>query len=389
MKTRNYVKYFAWLLTPLLIFACSGEQLGEAGDSSPTDEDAIVEAVDVSYDDTRALNLDLSSFSLSVYNQKTKVFLADKILFTKAISGSGFTGAKTWRMANAEMKAIAVSPSMDDLSAIVVDADNHYFEYEVPDVPEGTMYKIGANLSFTKASAGNKLSLKFVNALALLTVRVRNELKLEDKDGNEFDVKVYVKGITIHNLYSKGRFTFTSATNGKWTAIDGYYSNYSQDLATAVELSATTYTDVANGAFVLLPQAPDQRAWTGTGSISDADANHQVYIELRCSMTAERNGNTVYIWGGANSYPSVYLPYVKKYCPKSWNTINKQGVYNLRFIKSEVLDTDGKPIEPQTEEEGDSFENAVFIEVAPTDTSDDDNVDDWEDMNLAPYDVTI
>jgi hypothetical protein len=45
-----------------------------------------------------------------------------------------------------------------------------------------------------------------------------------------------------------------------------------------------------------------------------------------------------------------------------------------------VLDADGKPIEPQTEEEGDSFENAVFIEVAPTDTSDDDNVDDWEEI---------
>lgn len=389
MKTRNFVKYFAWLLTPLLIFACSGEQLGDAGDSSPTDEEAKVEAIDVSYDDTRALNLTLNSFSLSVYNLKTKAFLADKVLFTKALSGSGFTGAKAWKMANTEMKAVAVSPSMDDLSAIVVDANNHYFEYEVPDVPEGTMYKIGANLSFTKTSTKNKLSLKFVNALSLLTVRVRNELKLEDKDGNEFDVKVYVKGITIHNLYSKGRFTFTSAINGTWTPIDNKYSNYSQDLATAVELSTTTYTDVANGAFVLLPQAPDKFAWTGTGSISNADANHQAYIELRCSMTAERNGNTVYIWGGANSYPSVYLPYVKKYCPKAWNTINKQGVYNLRFIKSEVLDADGKPIEPQTEEEGDSFENAVFIEVAPTDTSDDDNVDDWEDMNLAPYDVTI
>lgn len=389
MKMINDIKCFVWLLMPLLVFSCSGEQLEEATDPSPTNEDAVVEAIDVSNETTRALNLTLNSFSLSVFNMKTNAFIANQVLFSRNLSGTGFTGEKTWKMANADMKAVAVSPSMADLSTIVVDADNHYFEYEVPDVPEGTMYKIGANLSFTKKSTGNKLSLKFVNALALFTVRVRNELKLEDKDGNEYDVKVYVKGITLHNLYSKGRFEFTSAINGSWSPVDDKYSNYSQDLPTAVELSTTAYTDVASGPFVLLPQAPDTRAWSGTGSISDADAAHQTYIELRCSMTAERNGNTIYVWGGENSYQSVYLPYVKKYCPKSWNGINKQGVYNLRFIKTEVLDSEGKPIEPQSEDDGDSFENAVFVEVAPTDDSDNDNVDDWEDMELDPYDVTI
>ena len=113
--------------------------------------------------------------------------------------------------------------------------------------------------------------------------------------------------------------------------------------------------------------------------IAKANEDHKVYIELRCSMTADLGNGLVYLWGSEDTYAPVYFPYVKKYCPKAWNTINKQGVYNLKFIKGEALDADGRPIKPQEQSHGESFENAVFINVAPTNDNDEDNVDDWED----------
>ena len=398
MKTRKSNKYLSFLLIPLLTCACSSEQLDSVSDASLTGDEPVVEAIDVSYNDlTRAQNLTLSSFSLSVFNKKTSALLADKIYFVKGTSG--YTSNQSWRMANANMKAISVSPSMDDCD-VVLDADNQYFDYVIPDVPEGTMFKIGANLDFTKKSTGNKLSLKFVNALSLFNVRVRNELKVERDEGGdtkEYSVKIFVKGVTIHNLYSKGRFTFTGDINGTWTPIDNQYSNYSQDLDEAVELSTSSFTDILNGPYVLLPQAPQDNAWApaaqdddteeyaAANGIAKANADHKVYIELRCSMIADFGEGPVYLWGGENTYTPIYFPYIKKYCPKSWNTINKQGVYNMKLIKGEALDANGRPIKPQAQSNGESFENAVFISVAPTDDNDEDYVDDWND----PEDNTV
>ena len=104
---------------------------------------------------------------------------------------------------------------------------------------------------------------------------------------------------------------------------------------------------------------------------------------------AVRNGDgkTIYLWGTENSYTPIYFPYIGSYCPKKWNSINRQGVYNLRILKGEAFDSNGRPIKPQAQENGESFENAEFINIAPTDENGNDNVDDWEDPN--PYNVTI
>jgi hypothetical protein len=57
----------------------------------------------------------------------------------------------------------------------------------------------------------------------------------------------------------------------------------------------------------------------------------------------------------------------------------------MKLIKGEALDADGRPIKPQVQNSGESFENAEFINVSPTDTNDNDWVDDWED----PDPVTV
>jgi len=380
-----------WLMATCLLCACNVESANMA--SPPEDEEfAIVDAADASQEMTRALGMNLDAFGISVYNVNKDRSLAKNVQYV--YNGSGFTGTPKWTMVVTDMKAIGVSPSLNILDNVTLDNDNAYFDYTVP-TTEQTMLKIGANLSFTKKSVNNKLSLKFVNALSLLTFRARNELKMEIDD-KEFDVTVYVKGITIHNLQAKGRFTYTSNTAGSWKTPENVYYNYSQDFAQKVQLNNTTFVNVMDSVFVFLPQSPEKTAWTPVGTdaapetdaISYADADHKCYIELRCSMTIERDNQTVYIFGDEDTYKPVYIPYIKKNCPKAWNTINRQSTYNISLKKAEALAADGKPIKPEEKDnENGSFENAVFIEVAPIDDLGNDNVDDWGDPDL--IDVVI
>ena len=392
-------KPFWWfpLLLPamFLLYACSADHANPLTEASEEDDSpAEVTAVDVSSAElTRAANMDLNSFGLSVLNVKTGKLIANQLQYERTGTGFGPTSG-SFRMITGEMKAIAISPSMTILENVTLTNDDQSFDYEVPTTNQ-TMIKIGGNMSFTKASTNNKLMMNFVNAISQFTVKARNELKLE-VDGKEYEVDLYVKGITLHNFASKGHFEYTGDYKGNWTPIDGYWANYTQEFPSAVKLSTTSFINVVDSVFVLLPQSPENNAWAPGGlvnppaedAISVANANHKAYIELRCAMTIERDGQTVYVWGGPDNFKSVYFPYIKKYCPKAWNAINRQGVYNLRVIKSETLDSEGSPIKPEElADENGQFENAVFLEVAPTDDYGNDNVDDWPDADI--IDVTI
>ena len=395
---KSFIKQYcciALLAAVIGATSCSTDVVGDASSDNLEGPLAEVEAIDISNDlITRAAGMDLESFSLSVYNSKNGRLLADKIQYQ--ITDAGVTSNGAWRMAAAEMKAIGVSPTMDIVENVTLTASDSYFDYMVPTTDQ-VMLKIGSDMSFTKQSTNNKLAMKFVNALAMFSIKARNELKVEDSEGTEYDVTIYVKSVTLHNLAAKGRFTYTGNYKGNWETIDDVYYNYTQELPEKVELGKTNFIDVMDSIFVFLPQSPENNAWNpeaqdddseeyaAANGIAKANADHKVYIELRCSMTADFGDGPVYLWGSENTYTPIYFPYIKKYCPKAWNTINKQGVYNLKILKGEALDADGRPIKPQAQENGESFENAVFISVAPTDDNDEDYVDDWND----PEDNTV
>ena len=392
-------KPFLWLVLLLLpaicvLCACSSDHANTLSDVPEDDSPAEVTAVDVSQGDlTRAANMTLNSFGMSVLNVKSGAVIYDKLQYQKTATGFSPVSGQ-FRMITTEMKAIAVSPSMSILENVNLTKDDQSFDYEVPTTNQ-TMIKVGGNMSFTRSSTKNKLALSFVNAISQFTVKARNELKVE-VDGKEYEVDLYVKGITLHNFASKGHFRYTGNNNGSWTPIDGYWANYTQDFPSAVKLSTTSFINVIDSVFVLLPQSPENNAWAPAGlanppaedAISVANANHKAYIELRCAMTIQRDNQTVYVFGGPDTFKSVYFPYIKKYCPKAWNAINRQGVYNLKIVKAEALDSEGSPIKPEElQDENGQFENAVFLEVAPTDDYGNDNVDDWPDADI--IDVTI
>lgn len=379
-----------------MLYSC-GTDVTEQSAASPseTDEPAEVVANDVSNSSlTRAMAMELKSFAFSVYNVKRSKLLVDNLLMTKNPSTKKFTG-DSWSMINTEMKAISISPNMDIVTSILFDKDNHSFVYEVPST-EQTMIKIAANMSFTKQSTNNSLSLSFINSLALLTVRARNELELKDKDGNILPVTIYVKSCTLCNIGSQGKFTYTGNSTGTWELIDGAYANYPQVLKSATELSTTKFINICDSTFALIPQSPETHAWTPAGTdeapttdaISVANANHKAYIVLECAMTAEIDNQTVYVWGSETTFKPVYFPYKAAYCPRAWNAINKQGIYNLKIVDGEALDADGKPIKPEEREnENNSFVNAEFITVSPSKDNGEDDVDDWPDAIVE--DITL
>ena len=358
-----------------MFYGCGSDVAEQSTEALPeSDEPAEIVAYDISNASlTRALAMELKSFSVSVYNMKKDVLYVDRNYMTKNPSTQQFTGT-SWSMLNTEMKAICVSPNMDIVTSLLFDKNNHSFVYEVP-TSEQTMIKIGANMSFTKKSVNNKLPINFVNSLALLTVRARNELELKDKDGNILPVTIYVKSCTLHNMASQGKFTYTGNVTGDWELIDGAYANYPQVLASAAELSKTKFINICDSTFAMIPQSPETHAWTPAGTddapttdaISVANTNHKAYIVLECAMTAEIDNQTVYVWGSETTYKPVYFPYKAAYCPRAWNAINKQGIYNLKIIDGEALDAEGKPIKPEERQnENNSFVNAEFITVSPS-----------------------
>ncbi len=379
-----------------MLCSCGTDITEQSAENLPEEDDpAEVVAYDVSNDSpTRALAMELNSFAFSVYNMKRDKLFIDKLLMTKDPITKAFTG-KSWSMLNTEMKAICVSPNMDVVTSLLFDKDNHSFVYEVP-TTEQMMIKIGANMSFTKQSANNKLSIRFINSLATLTVRARNELELKDKDGNLLPVTIYVKSCTLCNMGSQGKFTYTGNVTGTWELIDGAYANYPQVLASTVEMSQTKFINICDSTFTMIPQSPETHAWTPAGTdeapttdaISVANANHKAYIILECAMTSVIDNQTVYVWGSETTFKPVYFPYKASCCPRAWNGINKQGVYNLKIVEGDALDAEGKPIKPEEREnENNSFINAEFITVSPTTDNGEDDVDDWPDAIVE--DITL
>jgi hypothetical protein len=379
----------AWAIcSAILMSACSETDSPDLSIGDGCEEYATVEGVDMSNNLTRALGMNLESFTLTVFNAKGKAITQNNLVYK---DGNGWNTTTAWKMtATGNMNAVAVSPNESLLSNINFTKESQTFEYYVPTTQQ-TMLKVASDLEFSRKSSGGSLMLKFFNALSTLSLRSKNGLKLKQSDSEEkLPVRVYVKGVVVHNLKAHGLFTFNNkkSSNGTWTLLDDTYYNYAQELDNPVRVDSIQYTSLLDSAIVVLPQTPDGWAPAGTDdgpetdAISYADAAHKTYIELKCSMTAFIDNQEQYVWGDETTFPSVYLPFVKKQVTVKFANINTNGMYSILLQEGAVLDDSGHPIKPQTTNSGDSFQNAEFVNFATTDTDGDDLVDDWADPEV-------
>ena len=312
------------LLMNLTFASCSTEELGSVTD--PMNGPPTIEAIDAGSQNvknvTRALNSKLEQFSLYVVDEyyDEEGAIADNILQSNK-TGS-WKSAETYYFMDDPQNAYGIAPTADlEGMSAVVNYDTQNFTYTVP-TTEQSMVKIASRLDFTKQSISNNLKMTFRDALFSLEVQAVNEIK---------DVKIFVKSVTFHNVIPTGTFTFDKKkeSRGKWSVNVNNRSicvDYEQVLGTAKELSRTNYLPIVDSTFTLMPQDLYDNLWYPydcewaeedmVESFADAKTNKHMYIEVKCQIIQEKDGETLYLWGyapdndeGKDPFESVFFPY--------------------------------------------------------------------------------
>lgn len=402
MQMKHHIFYLLWLVVVAgLLTSCSADTTSEASIDNNLEgipgESIRYIVNDISNGEpTRAAYEQLSQFSETVLTARGNSITADNLIYKQSDS---WLTTNNWMMpASGKVSAYGISPTVDILAAHLFDKNNRYFDYVVPTTNQ-TVIKYGSKLNFSASDIASGLIINFKNATAALTIRATNKLQLKLKNSDEkIPVQVYVKGVTIHNMKQKGRFTFstTKDTEGSWALDNDVYANYTQDLANEVLVTngQTTPDDIVDSFMVVLPQSPEGWAWAAKGNvnpdpgdaISVADANHKCYIELKCRITATIESTTYHVWGSSdgvnNTYESIYFPYTGRNATPKYATVGAQGVYIVRITDTTALDEEGKPITPHESTMADQFRDAEFINVSTGDEDGNDIVDDWEDEQV-------
>ena len=393
---KHVLSFFGPSTMLMLLAGCSIENMSSEADDMDGPPQ-IVALDEGSVNATRALNSQLQSFSLYVVDEyyDEDGAIAEDDLLSKV--DESWVSEDPFYLSIESQNAYGVAPStrLEGVEEVDINYDTQTFDYTVPQTNQSAL-KIASRLNFTRKSVGNKLMLTFRDALFSLNIQAVNEIK---------DVKIFIKEIKLHNVLSKGTFTFNKKkdSRGDWEPIDESYVSYEQTKADAVELSRTVYRNAVDSAFTLLPQ--DLDPWypddiydedEGGESFTVAKANKRLYIEVKCQITQEKDGQTLYLWGyapgneeGKPEYESVYFPYDEEACLSDW----LMGVNSVYFLEFNTLTggyaENGEHITPHpTGGRGSSaFENAEPVKYK-IGTGDEGNVDSWTTPDSSE-DITI
>lgn len=256
-------------------------------------------------------------------------------------------GMITWPDDDAELNIFAISPGFELASDVNMKWNSHTFNYTLPngnypDFLYGSMIR-------TKESA-NPNSVVHLTLLAAFTyMKFTCQQNTTTMPLDEYTVNV--KGITLHNISSKGQFEFleTASNEAEWTASEenADYTSYEQEFENPVTLTSGR-KQINDSLIVIIPQSISK--WTT--AVGDpvttayADANHQCYVELKCQVI---NSDGDYLWGsedGTGMYPqyeSVFIPFPSN---KTYD-INARPSLNIKFDGG--FDRDGNPTVFHTE----------------------------------------
>ena len=161
-----------------------------------------------------------------------------------------------------------------------------------------------SNLKTTKAKESGKVSLGFNYALSYPYFTAVQAID---------DVTINIDSVFVHNLRSTGTLRYDLVKNSvaKWTVVDTLYATYGAKMASVVTLNPNKKTAVRiTPSWTWIPQIPTlwETAIGAPVSIQQADALHQVYVEVRCQIIKDGH----YLWGapsGVNEFESVYFPF--------------------------------------------------------------------------------
>ena len=354
MRITTVLYKTAPMLAIMMLLASCGSEEQVATTSPP----AYVEGVYNSLATRAVSNQTLTSFSMYCFdewNEYTGEMLADNILYSYDTGTKKWSGNRAFFMSDwAAMYGYGVSPNIEVTTAPVFTQPEQAFTYSDP-AEKGILLKVASKHYFTKESTNNSLMLTFNDALYTL--------RFQAFSGFE-GVEVEVKGIAIHNIPNKARFTFSSSVEsaGSWAlTADNQYVSSSKELTSAVPVTAIDFADVQDEPFVLFPFQPAEWDYYGLygapETFAEAKANNRCYVEVKMRIKEVKDGQTYYQWGYADDDPqgrepfeSAFYPYMQFNCTAEWQ-MRFNGYYYL-FLDDNCVDVNGNKMVPHPESGG-------------------------------------
>lgn len=279
--------------TAILATACTDQD--ESSPNTPTSGQAIRFAANTEFARSGDITTNsLRTFNVYAFTGNDKATYMDNVTVTK-------TGTNAWTYS--PLKYWPADQTLDFYAFAPASwvGDNSPLAPVPYDNGEGTediIYAVNPGLSGYTDAPNAQVIFNFRHALSKVTV------KMSSADAR---LTVKVTNVAMSNIYSKGDFTFPSAstadtqdisTIGKWTNLSAarpYIYHISQDLNDVITLT-TTPTDMGDtgmglgGGKYMIPQT---LTWRSNG------AGNDTYIAVMCSVYDASTG--VKIWPNANT----------------------------------------------------------------------------------------
>ena len=230
----------------------------------------------------------------------------------------------------------------DDVQNLTMTYGEKSFVHILPNVNTNqTDFMISSLLEKTKEETGGTLLFKFKHLFSYLRF-----VGKVNKEG----LNVKVHSLTIHNIKSTGKFTFSNTVerDGSWE-LGGDVDNYTFILPEDYDLTAkNSLLHTTDSMLFVMSQVPDVFVLSDNTSFADADVegNKKAYLEIECrlwKMKDDGNGGETpeYIGCTADTWAKVYYPMA---ATTKWQTPSSPfaGTYNVMFDFTGGYDYDGQ-----------------------------------------------
>lgn len=272
--------------------------------------------------------LQFNNYAIYSFIGSVKRLYVGNVVMTKQTDGS-WTSSRTISFPGKNsLDFFALKPGFDrdDVKELTMTYDEKSFVHTLPNANyKQTDFMISSLLDKTKEETGGTLLFKFKHLFSYL--RFVGKTSLEN-------VNIKVHSLTIHNIKSTGKFTFSNTVerDGSWELQDDvddytYLMPADRDLTSKNALIHTT-----DSMLFVMSQSPTVFAISDNTSFADADANKEAYLEIECRIwkMADDGVTPQYIGCTADSWAKVYYPLA---ATTKWQTNASpfSGTYNIMF----------------------------------------------------------
>ena len=320
--------------------ACSTDGIENVSEDPELSNVPVVFEIEIDNSNTRGSLMEIMDFKEYGVYGITKTAFAKNIYFQKTENGWIKNKELNWPTVPANF--YSVNSSFDKttnggvMKAVTMTASKQTFTYVMPENAEDQFdMMIASAFNKTQDDNNGKVVLAFKRVFAYLKFKIQNKLG----DG----YVVHVGGISVYNLKNQGTFTYntTKESVGEWKEGTTYGNMHRVfDEPFLVPVDASDWLVSQDTVFMSIPQAKTTK-WKTTKSnnipITVANTSHHTYLELLCKIQDE-GGN--YVWGSADLYRSVYMPFNLTTATKSATARN----ISISMTGSGCFDENGVPL---------------------------------------------